>query len=50
MRVISKKTLIQFWKKHPETEQQLKAWYDEAIKEIWKSPRDIKKITLQPVY
>jgi hypothetical protein len=28
MRVISKKTLIAFWEKHPNAEQALRAWYD----------------------
>lgn len=43
MRVIAKKTLVEFWKKHPDCEQQLKAWYDEADKEKWKSTKDIKR-------
>lgn len=43
MRVIAKKTLREFWMKHKNCEQQLKAWYNEAEKAEWKSPKDIKK-------
>lgn len=42
MRVIAVKTLRDFWKKHPDAEQALKAWYDEACASIWKQPADIK--------
>ena len=43
MRVIAKKILRDFWTKHPDCEQQLKSWYNEAEDAIWKSPNDIKK-------
>ena len=43
MRVIAKKTLREFWKKHPDCEQQLKAWYGEAEAAAWKGPTDIKR-------
>jgi mRNA interferase HigB len=42
MRVISKRVLKEFWEIHSDSEDQLKSWYHEAIKAIWKSPRDIK--------
>lgn len=42
MRVIAKRTLRKYWEKHKDCEQQLKAWYREAEKANWKSPRDIK--------
>lgn len=42
MRVIAKKTLKAFWVKHKNCEQQLKSWYDEAVKANWSSPKDIK--------
>lgn len=29
--------------KHPDCEQQLKAWYQEAGKAIWSGPKDIKR-------
>lgn len=42
MRVISKKHLIEYWLRHPDAEQSLKAWHDEAILAEWKTPQDIK--------
>jgi mRNA interferase HigB len=43
VRIIAKRTLKEFWEKYPETEEPLKAWYDEVIKENWLSFNDIKK-------
>ena len=43
MRVIAKKILREFWKKHSDCEQQLKAWFQESGKAEWKSPKDIKR-------
>jgi mRNA interferase HigB len=42
MRVISKKHLVDYWIKHPETEAPLKAWHNEALHAAWKTPQDIK--------
>jgi mRNA interferase HigB len=42
MRVIAKKTLKQFWKKHSQSEQALKAWYAEAKVANWHTTSDIK--------
>ena len=33
----------EFWTKHPDCEQQLKAWYQEAEAARWKGPHEIKK-------
>jgi mRNA interferase HigB len=35
--------LREYWVKHPDSEQQLKSWYQEAEDAEWKSPRDIKR-------
>ena len=43
MRVIAKKILREFWTKHPDCEQQLKSWYQEAENSTWLNPNDIKK-------
>ena len=43
MRVIARKTLRDFWIKHADCEQQLKSWYQEAVKCEWKNTNDIKK-------
>ena len=42
MRVIAKKILRDFWKRHADSEEQLKTWYKEASKANWRSPGDIK--------
>lgn len=41
-RILAKKTLKDFWEKHPDCEQYLKTWYDTAKNSGWKSPNDIK--------
>ncbi|MCB0495850.1 MAG: type II toxin-antitoxin system HigB family toxin [Cyclobacteriaceae bacterium] len=42
MRVVAKKILREFWEIHPDADNQLKTWYKEASKALWKSPNDIK--------
>ncbi len=43
MRIIAKSALRKFWEKHPDAEQPLKAWHDEAKKTEWSNFQDIKK-------
>ncbi len=40
--VIAKGSLRSFWVKHKDSEQQLKAWYNEASKSKWKNINDLK--------
>lgn len=42
MRVIAIKTLRTFWEKHADSEQQLKAWYQEAERATWKNTNELK--------
>jgi mRNA interferase HigB len=42
LRVIAKKVLRDFWIKHNSCESQLKAWYHEANKAKWRTPKEIK--------
>ena len=42
MRVIAPATLRLFWIRHPNAEQPLRAWLDEARQARWKSPQDVK--------
>ena len=42
MRVFAKKILREFWEKQADSEEQLKTWYNEALKSIWTSPIEIK--------
>lgn len=43
MRIIARKTLREFWEKHPNGEQPLRAWYDKVKKADWKNPSDVKR-------
>ena len=42
MRVIAKKILRAFWEVHSDSEQQLKSWFRETCKAVWKNPNEIK--------
>ena len=44
MRVISRKTLREFWDRYPDARQSLQAWYDDVKHAEWKSPADIKEV------
>ena len=44
MRIISRKTIREFWEKHPDAEQALEAWYHDAKRAVWKTPADIKNV------
>lgn len=43
MRIIARRTLREFWERHPETEQTLRAWYHDVERAVWRSPADIKR-------
>ncbi len=43
MRVISVKALREFWEKHADAEQALRAWNQEAKAAEWNKPNDIKQ-------
>ncbi len=42
MRIIAKRTLNLFWEQHPDVEQPLKSWFDEAAKATWRTPQELK--------
>ena len=42
MRVIARKILLEFWAKHSDCEQQLKAWYQEVEKAKWNNLNELK--------
>ncbi|HEX3033931.1 MAG TPA: type II toxin-antitoxin system HigB family toxin [Thermodesulfobacteriota bacterium] len=44
MRIISRKTLREFWERHPDVQQALQAWYYDAKQATWKTPADIKNV------
>ena len=41
MRIIKKRTLIEFWEKHEDAKEALCAWYAEARAASWKSSNEI---------
>lgn len=44
MRIISRKSLREFWEQHPEARQPLQAWYADVKRAEWHSPADIKNV------
>lgn len=44
MHVIKRRTLMEFWQKHPDAEQALKTWYGIVRRAKWQSPSDIREI------
>jgi len=44
MHVISRKTLREFWEKHPDARQPLQTWYADLKHAVWKKPSDIKSV------
>ena len=43
MRIISKRTLREFWERFRDAEEPLLAWYREVEKEDWDSPAKVKE-------
>lgn len=44
MRVFVKRTLQNFWERHPESEEYLRKWYEVAVRAQWQSPADVKEV------
>jgi len=44
MNIISKRTLIEFYNKHPQAKIPLEVWHSDTRKSNWQSPNDIKNI------
>lgn len=42
MQILSKKTLREFWAKHPQAERPLTAWYHAVSKAAWAGPAEVK--------
>ena len=41
MRIYSKRTLREFWERHPDAERALDEWYRRARREDWASPTSV---------
>lgn len=44
MRIIARRTLREFWERHPEAQLALEAWYDDARRATWRTPNDIRQV------
>jgi mRNA interferase HigB len=42
VQIVSKKTLVAFWTRHPQSKAPLTAWYQVVDKVEWRTPADIK--------
>ena len=42
MRIISRRTLREYWQTHPDAKQSLQAWYTNVKRADWKTPNDVK--------
>ena len=42
MRVIARRSLREFWQRHPDAEQALKAWFAEAQSATWRKSSEVK--------
>jgi len=42
LRIFSHSTLVAYWKKHPDAEAPLRAWYKEAKRAAWRGPADVR--------
>jgi mRNA interferase HigB len=43
MRIVAKRVLRVFWKRFPQAEEPLQAWYREVEKEAWDGPAKVKE-------
>jgi len=44
MNIVSKRTLVEFYNKHPKAKTPLEVWHQDVKKAQWQTPSDIKKI------
>ena len=42
VQIIAKRTLVQFWERHPSAERPLRAWFGLADKAVWTGPAQVK--------
>jgi mRNA interferase HigB len=44
VRIIARRALREYWDKHADAEQPLRAWYYDVLRADWKSPADVKSV------
>jgi mRNA interferase HigB len=43
MRVIARRTLKEFWERHPQAERPIRAWFAVVTRAQWRGPNDVKR-------
>jgi mRNA interferase HigB len=43
MQVIARRTLAEFWRRHPPAERPIRAWFAVVSKARWRGPADVKR-------
>ena len=43
MQVIARRTLKEFWQRHPQAERPIRTWFAVASRARWKGPDDVKR-------
>jgi mRNA interferase HigB len=43
MQVIARRTLKQFWQRHPQAERPIRVWFAVVRKAQWRNPNDVKR-------
>jgi mRNA interferase HigB len=43
MRVIARRTLKEFWERHPQAERPVRAWFSVVTQARWRNPNDVKR-------
>lgn len=43
MRIIAKRTLREFWERHPNAKQPLESWYERVRRDDWYTPAEVRK-------
>jgi mRNA interferase HigB len=44
LRILSRHTLVEFWKKHPNAEQPLPLWFSMVQRAAWSGPAQVRAI------
>ena len=42
MRIVARRSLREFWRKHPQAEGPLRFWYQTTSRAAWRTPADIR--------
>jgi len=44
LRIFSRNTLVEFWRKHPDAEQPLRLWFSMVERAAWSGPADVRAV------